>query len=103
MGILKELAIRAHYRVGELATLLKVKRRTLERRFRIELRITPESWLKTERLDAAERLLVAGKSVKEVAVDLGFSDSAMLSHQFRSRNKMTTKEYVSLFRSEGAN
>jgi AraC family transcriptional activator of tynA and feaB len=71
----------------ELANALHVSRRTLYQLFK-EREITPSRFIRDVRLDAARQALKstrnARRSILEIALDYGFSDSASFSRAFKA-------------------
>ena len=90
------LAEAAHYRTIELANLCKRPVRQLEREFYSQLRCTPKDWLDERRKLAAQHRLLSGEPVKNVASALGFKYESYFRRWFKSRTKMTPKEFVSI-------
>ena len=73
----------AKYRTNKLAKRCGVSRRELERFFLWKTRKSPHCWLNDLRQIDALSLLSAGKSVKETAIELGYTDPAHLSRDFK--------------------
>ncbi|MFG1914780.1 helix-turn-helix transcriptional regulator [Micromonospora sp. NPDC048898] len=74
--------------VGDVAEALRVSVRTLQDCFRRELRTTPTAYLRSCRLDAAQRSLRAaepGVSVTTVALRHGFVHLGRFATEHRSR------------------
>ncbi len=70
----------------QIASAAVTSKPTLVRLFRAHLGTSPIKYLWNRRLDEADRLLMTGRySVSEVAVILGFSDSAAFSKSFTER------------------
>jgi len=66
----------------------------LNRRFRQLLRMTPTAYLRTVRIQAAERLLTTtSRSLSEIAVDVGYTDQSHLTKRFREVTGMTPAAY----------
>lgn len=79
----KELAKNAHFRPGELAALCGVSLRTLQRYFKSkDLRLS--SWLQTIRLEHSYQLLLSGQTPKEVAYEVGYSQTSNFSRDFKA-------------------
>ena len=87
------LAETAHYNANELARTCGISTRQLQRHFRRCFRCSPQSWLNERRLQAAQVMLLAGDSVKKVALDLGFKQSSHFCRQFKNRKKMTPSQF----------
>jgi DNA-binding NarL/FixJ family response regulator len=66
------IARAAHYKVSELADMLLVSRRQLERQFERILWVAPRTWLERFRVLEGQRLKAEGLKGKELAPRLGF-------------------------------
>ncbi len=88
------LAQRAQYKAGEMAGLLEISLRQLERVFVETMMWTPQEWLYVVKLWQAIPPLLEGKSPKELFADLGFKDAASYFHAFRDYHGWTTRRYV---------
>jgi AraC family transcriptional regulator, transcriptional activator FtrA len=72
--------------------------RTFARRFRAETGTTPYSWLTSQRLMLAERLLEDGDDpVELVAERAGFGSAAVLRHHFAQHRRTTPQSYRRAF------
>jgi AraC-like DNA-binding protein len=69
--------------------------RTLERVFRREVGMDFESWRRQARLIKAIEMLIAGRSVKEAALSVGYRQPGTLVSLFRSTLGMTPKAWIS--------
>jgi len=81
-----------------LASLCKsvgVGVRTLQRAFRRDIGMDFESWRRQVRLMKAVELLVAGRSVKEVAFSVGYQEPSAFVSLFRCAFGDTPKKWVS--------
>jgi len=68
------------------------------RRFQQLLRMTPMQYLRTVRIQAAERLLTTTSSpLAEIAVDVGYTDQSHLTKRFREVTGMTPAAYRKRF------
>jgi len=90
--------IREHFReplrMAHLARHVGLSVRHFDRQFKEALSIGPKSFLIKTRMQAAcERLRGSGKSVGELATDLGFSDQSSFTLQFRREMGMTPLKY----------
>lgn len=81
---LGQIAREGEYRMSSLCERIGVSERHLRRVFDEGLGISPKEWLRQERMVAARNLLRHGSSIKEVAIDLGFSTAKMFSRDFIS-------------------
>ena len=71
------------FRVQVLAAHVGLNVRTLERRFREQLCVTPKTWIMRERINLAAPLLAAGFSNKEVAALLGYTCASNFCRDFK--------------------
>ena len=71
-------------RVGELARLMSVDARTLERRFRDAVGVSPKWVIRRYRLHEAALRLERGDLVTTVAHDLGYADQAHFARDFKT-------------------
>ena len=60
------------FRMGDLAGLLKVSERHLERSFKNVLEMTPKSWLREQRMIYAKELFEKGMDKRQVSAITGF-------------------------------
>lgn len=79
---LNQLAREVDYRMPGLCDRIGVSERHLRRVFVEGIGIAPKEWLRQERMVAARKLLRHGSPIKEVAIDLGFSNSKVFSRDF---------------------
>lgn len=79
---LNQLAREVDYRMTGLCDRIGVSERHLRRVFVEGIGIAPKEWLRQERMVAARKLLRHGSPIKEVAIDLGFSNSKVFSRDF---------------------
>ena len=63
------------------------------RTFKRIARITPHQFLLNEKISLAKKLLGAGKSISEVAVEIGFADQSHMHRIFKSIVAATPYEY----------
>jgi AraC-like DNA-binding protein len=73
------------FRVKALAVHLGLDVRTLHRRFREQLQISPKAWLQVERMNSAPPLLADGLSNKEVAASLDYCHESNFCRHFKQR------------------
>lgn len=69
---LEKLALSKSYRVADVCTALGCSQRYLYGVFVRDIGLPPKTWMNLERMVVARRKLEGGKSVEEVARDLGF-------------------------------
>ena len=91
---LQDLAPLCDYRVRTLAGHVHVTRRTLERIFAAVTGHSPRHWLNRERLQAARRLLLSYRSVKDVAYSLGYPAPSQFCRDFRGEFGMTPSNFA---------
>ena len=79
---LEELALRESYRVSGLCEALACSERHLYAVFLRDIGLPPKTWMNLERMVVARRKLEGGKTVEQVAVDLGFMSVAAFRRRF---------------------
>jgi AraC-like DNA-binding protein len=75
--------------------------RTVERAFRRDTGLSFESWRRQFRLMRAIGLLVEGRSVKEVAFEIGYRQPSAFVQMFRATLGATPKAWISVLRNGG--
>ncbi|MFT4177701.1 MAG: helix-turn-helix transcriptional regulator [Luteolibacter sp.] len=90
---LSQVARKAGYRTAALCDLIGISERHLRRIFEQGLGISPGEWLRQERMVAARTLLREGTAIKNVAIELGFSSSKMLSRDFQIFYNVTPTDF----------
>ena len=81
---LSQIAREGSYRMSSLCERIGVSERHLRRVFEEGIGISPKEWLRQERMVAARIFLRNGTPIKEVAIDLGFSNAKMFSRDFQT-------------------
>lgn len=71
------------FSVKVLAIQIGLDVRTLERRFREQLRTTPKAWIMRERMSFAPPLLAEGLSNKQVAASLSYTCESNFCRDFK--------------------
>lgn len=66
---------------------------TVIRRFKRYFGITPKAFLNNHRIEKAKFLLKSGKSIVDVAVEVGFSDQSQLHKAFVNYTASTPRQY----------
>jgi AraC-like DNA-binding protein len=94
------LAVRAHYRPGELAGLCGISLRTLQRHFSSHYGCTLGAWLKNLRMQQAYSRVARGESIKCVAYDLGFKQLSHFSRVFKEAHGIAPKVLAADLRGE---
>jgi len=85
-------------RIEVLAERAAMSTRTLVRRFRAELGISPRQWVLAHRMDRARQLLEeTDLPVEQVAAAVGFSSAGSLRPHFREVTGLTPTEYRERF------
>ena len=90
----ESLAAEAQYRAGDLARLLDVSLRTLQRYFRAKYNCTVSDWLRELRLESARQRLPFSGSVKEVAFDLGYKQPSHFTRDFKQRYGVSPRTFI---------
>ena len=90
----KQTVAGARYDARELAKLFQMSPRQLQRKFNRYLKRSPQDWLNEQRVMAARRLLLSGRTVKEVAFELGFKQVSHFCRQFKMYHHLTPSEFV---------
>jgi AraC-like DNA-binding protein len=82
-------------RVGEMARGLGTSERSLQRLVEQRLGLSPKWLVQRRRLhDAVEALKTGTSSLADMAADLGYTDQAHFTHDFRTVTGMTPGEYL---------
>lgn len=84
--------------LNALAKAAGMNARTLSRRFKRELSITPAHFVERVRVDHARELILESMPLKQVAVDSGFGDLQRMRRAFKRRFGVNVSEYLSAFR-----
>jgi AraC-like DNA-binding protein len=90
----ESLAAAAHFRAGDLARLVGVSLRTLQRYFRAKYDCTVSDWLRELRLESARTRLPTCESVKEVAFDLGYKQPSHFTRDFKTRFGVSPRAFI---------
>lgn len=80
----EQIAKQAQYRPRQMANLCAVSLRTLQRHFRKHYSLSVREWLRIVQMDEARRKILAGDSIKAVAIDLGFKQLSHFSRVFKA-------------------
>lgn len=66
------LAQECRYKVNQVAAVLAISTRQLERQFRTSLGVSPKYWMRLQRMIRARHLIREGVALKAIAIELGF-------------------------------
>ena len=88
------LASVAKYHPPQLAQLLNVTTRHLERLVHRDLDSTPQRWMDEQRMALARDLLLRGHSVKFVALEVGFRQASHFSRHFKHHHGVNPSDFV---------
>lgn len=84
--------------MAAMAELANLSATHFNRRFRELLRMTPMQYLRTVRIQAAQRLLTTtSRSIAEIAIEVGYTDQSHLTKRFREVTGMTPAAYRKRF------
>ena len=97
-----ELASRIGYRSGDMAKLLNVSMRTLDRYMHAEFGMTTEKWLDVQRMSHAPHILKRLHSVKQTASTLGYNCTRTFSSRFLKQYRLYPAEYLAVSDREAA-
>ncbi len=88
--------------LAELADWVSTTERTLFRRFKDALGVTPHSYLKTLRLETAKRSLARTEfRIDQIATSIGYTDPAFFAQQFRALTGLSPTAYRERFSTVG--
>ena len=90
---LKAYAAQCSYSITRMAKGKRMSRQHLRRCFLEITGTSPRHWVEAQRLDAAVRLLIEGKSVKEISIDLGYSDCSHFIRFFQRKFGRSPREF----------
>lgn len=84
--------------MAEMSQLARLSTTHFNRRFQQLLRMTPMQYLRTVRIQAAQRLLTStSRSLAEIASEVGYTDQSHLTKRFREVTGMTPAAYRKRF------
>lgn len=100
---LGQMAREVVYHLPTLGARMGISDRHLRRVFEQGLGISPKDWLRQVRMVAARSLLREGSPIKEVAINLGFTNPSMFSREFQffhgvRPTDFQRKEYLHILR-----
>ena len=99
--------IEQHYKdkftVDQLAARFNMTRRTFERRFKKATRNTVAEYIQRVKIEGAKKQLEIGrKSINEVMVNVGYSDTQTFRNIFKRITGVTPVDYKSKYARKGA-
>ncbi|MFC0454067.1 AraC family transcriptional regulator N-terminal domain-containing protein [Rhodococcus jostii] len=82
--------------VNDIAREVQLSESTFAHTFRATIGVSPYQFLKSERLDAARRMLItgSGNKVSEVGRAVGYSSASHFITEFKRRYAVTPREYA---------
>lgn len=84
--------------VSELAKLISVTTRTLNRQFQQWVHMRPIEYIQTVRVEQAKRMLESGyKHIQTLALEVGYEDAASFAKLFKKTTGLTPAQYKSKF------
>lgn len=85
--------------IDQIAAKANMTRRTFDRQFKRQHKITPLTWLTNRKLEVARKLLETSEhSVEKIALLAGYESVITLRHNFRKAIALTPSEYRLRFR-----
>jgi AraC-like DNA-binding protein len=91
---LEKMAAAACYDGKELAKMSKISVRQLQRIFRRQYGLSPQAWLDEQRLKISQKLLLSGRSVKMVALELRFKQVSHFCRRFKTYHHLTPSQFI---------
>jgi AraC-like DNA-binding protein len=77
----------------ELAAVSGMSRSAFASAFRDTVGVTPGAYLQSWRVQLAQKALLAGKSLKHIAMDVGYGSEAALSRAFKAHSGKSPREW----------
>jgi len=84
----------AKFNASDMAAHCGITLRQLERHAQTTFGCPPQQWLDEQRMIAADILLREAETIKEVALQLGFSQSSHFCRQFRKHFGLTPTQFL---------
>lgn len=94
-GCLESLALKKGYRVAALCSALGCSNRHLYKVFMRDIGLPPKTWMNLECMVVARRKLEGGKTIQQVARELGFGSVATFNRRFHKMYRMSPGRFVS--------
>ena len=91
---LERLALSKCYRVADVCAALGCSQRYLHAAFLRDIGLPPKTWMNLERMVVARRMLDGGKSIEQVASDLGFMSLEAFRKRFYKMYRLSPGRYV---------
>ena len=91
---LESLALKKGYRVASLCNALGCSNRHLYKVFMRDIGLPPKTWMNLECMVVARRKLEGGKSIQQVARELGFGSVATFNRRFQKMYRMSPGRFV---------
>lgn len=85
-----------NWSLERMANIAGMSRSAFAAAFRTSTGTTPAAYLLDWKLSVASSLMRTGRSVKQVALDLGFADAPTLSRAFRRRTGHSPREWLAM-------
>ncbi|WP_201534995.1 GlxA family transcriptional regulator [Psychrobacter immobilis] len=84
--------------VSQLAAMVNITPRTLNRRFQAAVAMRPIEYIQAVRIEQAKRLLESGDvTIKSLAEQVGYDDISSFTRLFKRATELTPKEYQEKF------
>ena len=91
--LLTEIARNCGYNVARVCSQIGISERQFRRVFADGIGMAPKEWMRHERMVAARSLLREGRSIKEVAMDLGYTTSKVFAREFNGFYEVTPTHF----------
>jgi AraC family transcriptional regulator len=88
------LAREAKFNAADMAALCGITLRQLERHAQQVFGCPPQQWLDEQRMIAADVLLRETDTIKEVAIQLGYSQASHFCRQFKQYFGFTPSQFI---------
>ena len=91
--LLTDLVRSCGYNVGRVCKELEISERQFRRVFTDGLGMPPKQWMRQDRMVTARSLLREGRSIKEVAMDLGYATSKVFAREFHGFYEVSPSDF----------
>ena len=85
-----------NFKSTQIASLMNMSLRTLQRKLKGEVIITLNTILYNYRIHAAKKQLLSESSISNVSIDCGFSSQSHFTKKFKQVTGITAKEFINL-------